>query len=541
MKRSTLPRLVALAAATALALGACAPSGPGDDGADDGATQGAGDTSGGTLTVATTTDVVNFNPLIGNSRTDSWVTGLMYPRLLHINEQGAKEPALAVDWGWVDEVTGYWEIRDDMTWSDGEPVTAEDVAFTLNATKEDQPSGTLVGQLGYLDRAEAVSDTRVEVHLTEPDSSFVEGVGFWANIVPQHVFGSVPSVAEFANDSDWVSAGPYVLTEVQRGQDYVLEAVENYPLVEAGRPGPDEIVFRVYPDVNTEILALQNGDIDLIANALPPAQVAELQDADGITVEEIPGLGYAHMLYNMDREPLDDVLVRQALAHAVDYEAIREVVLHGQAVSTGSSPIMPVLADWYEELEEYEYDPELSRSLLEEAGYTAGSDGTYGLTFSLLYSLQDPIVSQWANLVRDGAAEAGITIELEGYERNTYLAKTQEGDYDIYAGTFAIMEDPRVNMSLTYLPDGFINYTHVDDPELSELINQARVVPEFDEQLRLVQEAARIVREQVYDNIMYTQNLYIAHSDEWTNFIVQPSELLSIVNPTSLASATRVG
>lgn len=541
MKRSTLPRLVALAAATALALGACAPSGPGDDGADDGATQGAGDTSGGTLTVATTTDVVNFNPLIGNSRTDSWVTGLMYPRLLHINEQGAKEPALAVDWGWVDEVTGYWEIRDDMTWSDGEPLTAEDVAFTLNATKEDQPSGTLVGQLGYLDRAEAVSDTRVEVHLTEPDSSFVEGVGFWANIVPEHVFGSVPSVAEFANDSDWVSAGPYVLTEVQRGQDYVLEAVDNYPLVEAGRPGPDEIVFRVYPDVNTEILALQNGDIDLIANALPPAQVAELQGTDGITVEEIPGLGYAHMVYNMDREPLDDVLVRQALAHAVDYEAIREVVLHGQAVSTGSSPIMPVLADWYEELEEYEYDPELSRSLLEEAGYTAGSDGTYGLTFSLLYSLQDPIVSQWANLVRDGAAEAGITIELEGYERNTYLAKTQEGDYDIYAGTFAIMEDPRVNMSLTYLPDGFINYTHVDDPELSELINQARVVPEFDEQLPLVQEAARIVREQVYDNIMYTQNLYIAHSDEWTNFVVQPSELLSIVNPTSLASATRVG
>lgn len=541
MKRSTLPRLVALAAAATLALGACAPSGPGDDGADDGATQGAGDTSGGTLTVATTTDVVNFNPLIGNSRTDSWVTGLMYPRLLHINEQGAKEPALAVDWGWVDEVTGYWEIRDDMTWSDGEPLTAEDVAFTLNATKEDQPSGTLVGQLGYLDRAEAVSDTRVEVHLTEPDSSFVEGVGFWANIVPEHVFGSVPSVAEFANDSDWVSAGPYVLTEVQRGQDYVLEAVDNYPLVEAGRPGPDEIVFRVYPDVNTEILALQNGDIDLIANALPPAQVAELQDADGITVEEIPGLGYAHMVYNMDREPLDDVLVRQALAHAVDYEAIREVVLHGQAVSTGSSPIMPVLADWYEELEEYEYDPELSRSLLEEAGYTAGSDGTYGLTFSLLYSLQDPIVSQWANLVRDGAAEAGITIELEGYERNTYLAKTQEGDYDIYAGTFAIMEDPRVNMSLAYLPDGFINYTHVDDPELSELINRARVVPEFDEQLPLVQEAARIVREQVYDNIMYTQNLYIAHSDEWTNFIVQPSELLSIVNPTSLASATRVG
>lgn len=533
------PTIAALTVATALVLGACAPSAP-DDGADESGTDGVTDgaaVSGGTLTIATTTDVVNFNPLIGNSRTDSWVTSLMYPRMLHINADGAKEPALAVDWGWVDETTGYWELRDDVTWSDGEPVTAEDVAFTLNATKEDQPSGTLVGQLGYFDHAEAVSDTRVEVHLTEPDSSFVEGVGFWATIVPEHVFGEAPSVADFANDSDWVSAGPYVLTEVQRGQDYVLEAVADYPLVEAGAPGPDEIVFRVYPDVNTEILALQNGDVDLIANALPPAQVAELQETDGVTVQEVPGLGYAHMAYNMDRTPLDDVRVRQALAHAVDYEAIRQVVLHGQAVSTGSSPIMPVLSDWYEELEEYEYDPALSKQLLEEAGQP--TDGS--LTLELLYSLQDPIVSQWANLVRDGAAEAGITIELTGLERNTYLSRTQEDDYDIYAGSFAIMEDPRVNMSLTYMPDGFINYAHVDDPELNDLISQARVLPDFESQLPLVQEAARIVHDQVYDNIMYTQNLYFAHSDEWTGFVPQPSELLSIVNPVSLAGATRVG
>src|SRR5690606_23816654 len=178
------PTIAALTVATALVLGACAPSAP-DDGADESGTDEATDgaaVSGGTLTIATTTDVVNFNPLIGNSRTDSWVTSLMYPRMLHINADGVKEPALAVDWGWVDETTGYRALREDVTWSDGEPVTAEGVAFTLNATKEDQPSGTLVGQLGYFDHAEAVSDTRVEVHLTEPDSSFVEGVGFWATI-----------------------------------------------------------------------------------------------------------------------------------------------------------------------------------------------------------------------------------------------------------------------------------------------------------------------------------------------------------------------
>lgn len=529
-----------MVAALAVTLAACAPSAPEE--ATDSASVDSGDTAaaGGTLTIGTTSDVVNFNPLVGNSRTDSWVTSLMYPRLLSISEEGTKEPALAVDYGYVDDLTGYYEIREDMMWSDGEPVTAEDVAYTLNATKADQPAGTLTGQLSNLDRAEAVSDTRVEIHLLEPESSFIPGVGFWANIVPQHVFEPAGSVAEFANDSDWVSAGPYVLTEVQRGQDYVLEKVDNYPLVDAGEATADEIVFRVYPDVNTEILALQNGDIDVIANSLPPNQVEELQNTDGITVQEVPGLGYAHMTYNMDREPLDDLAVRRALAHAVDYEAIREVVLRGQAVSTGSSPIMPILSNWYDDsIQEYEHDPELSRQLLEEADYQADADGTFDLSFGLLYSLQDPIASQWVNLVRDGAAEAGIAIELQGYERNTYLSKTDEGDYDIYAGTFAIMEDPIVNMSLTYLPDGFINYTNVDDPELSALIEEARVNPDFDEQLPLIQAAAQIVRDNVYDNLMYTQTLYFAHSSDWTGFVVQPSELLSIVNPVSLASASQ--
>lgn len=526
--------LIALTAVLALTLAACAPSAPEEGG------EAAGAGSGGTLTIATTTDVVNFNPLIGNSRTDSWVTSLMYPHLLSIADDGSKQPSLATDWGYTDPLTGFYEIRDDMQWSDGEPLTAEDVAYTLNAVKNDQPAGVLYGQMSAFESAEAVSETRVELTLSTPDSSVVPEIGFWGSIVPQHVFEPAGSVAEFANDSDWVSAGPYRLTTVQRGQSYTMERVEPYPLVEGGVPGPAEVVFRVYPDINTEILALQNGDVDLIGNALPPSQVERLQQTEGITVQEIPGLGYAHMTYNMQREPLDDVLVRRALAHAVDYESIREVVLQGQAVSTGSSPIMPVLAQYYDDsIEEYEFDPELSRQLLEEAGYTADADGNFPLSFRLIYSLQDAVTSQWVNLVRDDAAKAGITIELQGLERNTYLAQTDAGDFDIYAGNFAIMDDPVTNMTLAYLPDGAINYTYVDDPELNALITEASTMTDVEEQKPLLQEAAALVRDNVYDNVMYTQNLYVAYDSEWSGFVVQPSELLSILNPISVASATR--
>ncbi len=508
---------------------ACAPSAPENE------------SSAQTLTVATTTDVVSFNPHIGASRTDAWITDLMYPRLLDIGADGDKKPSLARDWGYTSPTSGFYEIRDDMQWSDGKPVTASDVADTINSVKQDQPAGVTYGLTLNVTEAKAVSDTRVEVALSRPDATVISEIGFWMPVVPEHIWGKV-DYAKFANDSDWVSAGPYRLVKVAEGQSYTFERVTPYPFAPNGTPVSKELVFRVYPDVNTELLALKNGDVDVVANALPPAQVQALRTTDGVEVQRVPGLGYTHMQYNLDRKPLDDLLVRQALAHAVDYDKIRDVVLQGQGVTTNSNPIPPVLDEYYDpSAHEYAFDPQRSRELLEKAGFQADSDGNFPLSFTMIYSLQDSVMAQWAKMVRADAQKAGITINLKGLDRNAYLAASDSGDYDIYAGNFAIMDDPPTNMTLTYLPDGVINYSHVDDPALTNLVTQAQATGDRETQERLVLDAAEIVREKVYDNILHTQNLYFAHSDGWTNFEVQPSELLSIVNPKSLAQAKPAG
>jgi len=201
---------------------------------------------------------------------------------------------------------------------------------------------------------------------------------------------------------------------------------------------------------------------------------------------------------------------------------------------------MPVLKDFHDDsIQEYAYDPDESRRLLTEAGYKEDGNGRFPLTFRMIYSLQDPVTTQWAALVRDSTAKAGITIKLQGVERNTYLAMTDEGDFDIYAGNFAIMDDPATNMSLAYLPKGAINYTHVDDPELNSLIDRARVTFEQEDQIPIMREAAKLVRDNVYDNIMYTQNLFVAYRADWSGFVVKPSELLSIVHPLSVAATTK--
>jgi len=526
MFSSRMSRLVMLGAVVAL-VGACAPSAPSGSGA-----QGTSASAGSaTLTIATTTDVVNLNPLLGNSRTDSWVTDLMYPRLLTVSNVGSKEPNLATKWGYsADGKTGYYELRDDFVWSDGTKVTATDVAYSINTIKTQKPKGGVVfGFMGNLEKATAVSPTRVELTLKQPDSIVVPEVGFWMTVVPEHVFGKNAKIDDFANSSDWVSAGPYKLTSAAKGQSYTMERVDSFPLAPGGKPSLAKVVFKVYPDVNTEILALKRGDVDVIANALPPAQVKDLKATNGITVAEVPGLGFTHVTYNMTRKPMDNVLVRQALAHAVDYKAIRAVAVQGQSVTANNSPITDSLKEFADpSLKEYEFDPAKAKSLLEQAGVK-------NLTLSMIYSLQDPVVSAWSTLMKDSAAQAGITIDLKGLDRNTYLAKTSAGDYDIYAGSFAIMDEPVSNMALQYLPGGAINYSQVDDPTLTGLITKAQGTVVKDEQKKLVQQAATYVHNNMIDNIMYVQNLNVAYSSKWEGFVVKPSELLSIIDPVSLA------
>jgi peptide/nickel transport system substrate-binding protein len=531
------PRLVHLARLTAVGavvavVAACAPSAPTSSG---GGTTGSGGGGADVLNIATTTDVVNLNPMLGNSRTDSWVTDLMYPRLLSINADGSKSANLATKWGYSEDgKSGYFEIRDDFQWSDGQKLTASDVAYTINTIKTQNPKGGVVnGFMVNLDKATAVSPTRVELALKQPDSIVVPEVGFWMTVVPEHVFSKHPKMDDFPNNSDWVSAGPYKLSSIAKGQSYTMERVTPYPLAPNGTPSLSKVVFKVYPDVNTEILALKKGDVDVIANALPPAQVANLKSTNGISVAEVPGLGFTHMTYNMTRPPMDNVLVRQALAHAVDYNSIRQVAVQGQAVTANNSPITDSLKQWANPaLKEYAFDTEKSKQLLAQAGVS-------NLTLSMIYSLQDPVIAAWATLVKESAAQAGITINLQGLDRNTYLAKTNAGDYDIYAGSFAIMDEPISNMALQYLPKGAINYSQVNDPALTAAIQKAQGTVDQETQKALVQQAAGYVHGNMIDNVMYVQNLNVAHSSAWQGFVTKPSELLSIIDPVSLAVVTK--
>lgn len=537
MKRSKYVGIAAAAAALVL-VGACSPSKPKGDG-DKG---GSGSSDKSTITIATTTDVANFNPLLGVSFSDYWLTDLMYPTLMTMDSSGTKVPSVATKWGYTSPTKGFFDLRSDMKWSDGQPLTAGDVAWEMNAIVHDKPAGVVTGFMGNFASAKATSPTHVDITLSKPDSTLVPEIGFWMRIIPEHVWDKVGNIGKYANSSNWVAAGPYKLTGFKKGQSYTMQRVTPYPMAPKGTPTLQKVVFRVYPDVNTELLALKNGDVDVVGNALPPSQVKSLKATPGLDVKDVPGLGYSFMTYNVRHKPLDNKLVRQALAHAVDNETIRKVVVQGQALSTNSEAIAPVLKDWVDPTaKEYSFDPNMSKQLLTQAGMHANSSGKFPLTLRLVYSLVDPVISQMATLVRDEAAQAGISIKLQGVDRNTFLQKGVDGDFDIYASSFSIEDNPITGMQLAFQPGAANNYTFVNDPQLLKLLNQAQSATDNATQIKLTQQAAKYVQDNVYANILFMQNLEVAYRKGWSNFVVEPSQLLSIVNPESLSHAVHTG
>lgn len=503
------------------------------------------DAGSATLRIGTTTDVANFNPLGSLSKTDSWILNAMYPSLLRLDGEANKVPELADGYTLEDDgATVVYELSDEFEWTDGEPVTADDVKFTAEAIMENQ-LGNVAAKLTWVDSIEVRDERTVAFHLTQPYAPFAEGVGFWMRVVPEHVFAEAGDLATFANDSDWVGAGAYVLDDMTRGQRYTMKANPNYPHAPEDGAAVGAVEYVVYPDVNTMILALRNGDIDLMGNPVPASAVASLESDANITMQEVDSLGFAHLTYNMQNELLADQSVRQALSMVVDTDSIIQTILQGDGQEM-VGPISPIFSEFDNtDLEAYPFDPEAARALLEDAGYAdADGDGMLdGVSAEILCDQSNANLSRVAEVVREDAAEAGIDLSVACIERNTFLARTKDGQYDIDLSQWGVFDNPMDQLRSTYLSSnpGGINYNLVQDPELDALVNDAAATVDHDEFVEKVKGIDAYVHDQALLTPLYVETFRFAYrSDRFEGFEPSPSDLLGMVTGYSLAQVTPV-
>jgi peptide/nickel transport system substrate-binding protein len=364
----------------------------------------------------------------------------------------AIEPALAESWEASDGGLTYtYRLRDGLQWSDGTPLTAEDVAWTVN-TSRDQGWINHSSTTANLD-ATVIDDRTVKVTSSVPDPKLPS---LDVYIVPKHIW-EAPAAGDVTTYEalDGVGSGPFTLVEWKSGQSWTMRANPNHW---QGRPAIDQVVFRVFTNGDAMVAALEKGEIDA-AHSVPASAVERLQAAEGIeTVVGSQG-GFSELAMNGmagglgDGHPaLQDVAVRHAIHHAIDKQVLFDRVINGLGRPGLTLSVSPDPA-WQPELpaaEQFTYDPDRARTLLDDAGYvdTDGDgvrempDGSQPLVFRYAERSESDIAAPVRELIAGWLEEIGIGTEVSVFDDSQLTDVIASGEYDLFVWGWTPFVDP---------------------------------------------------------------------------------------------------
>lgn len=312
-----------------------------------------------------------------------------------------------------DGLTWTFELRDDVAFTDGEPLTASDVAFTVNSAIQ---SDTFEGDLSMVDEAVAANDTVVELHLNKPYNALLYTLAV-LGIVPEHAYGDGYGSAP-------IGSGRYMLERWDRGQQAIFSANPDY----YGEPPLMERVVVVFMEEDAALAAVQAGEVDIAYAYATHAQQSfdgyELVsyatvDSRGISLPTQPAGGTKSeggTSYAMGNDVTSDLSVRRALTYAIDRDAVIENVLSGHGKPAYSvSDDMP----WSSDDMKVELDRDLAARLLDDAGWAIGSDGVRAkdgvrAAFDIWYSSDDSARQAIANELSNQFAQIGIEASPRG-------------------------------------------------------------------------------------------------------------------------------
>jgi peptide/nickel transport system substrate-binding protein len=460
-----------------------------------------------TLFIGLTNAPDSFNPFDRPGLAGTWAQRFFYESILSMPTPTEFEPRLGTmetEDNQVFTVT----ISEDANWTDGEPVTSHDVAFTLNAIADPSVAtslgtniamiegttgaGVLEEGLDELTGLEIIDDKTIEITTKQPvDLAYIsEFLGHNILIAPEHVFGDIPGEeipqSEAATRPS-VFNGAFKFVDYQE-EDYLhLEKNEDYHL---GEPQIDEVYMRVMS--GTALLTeFQAGNLHMAAGGgigmVSHEDIGLLEEIDGLVVEENPSFSGQYMIINTENERFADPQVRQAIAHALNRELTVENLLHGRgevldSTYSSASPYRD------ESLERVEYDPDLAREMLEEAGFD------FEEPIDFVVPTGNVIREQNGDLIEQWLVDIGLTVNQQNYDFTTWLSMAQELDYDLGLMGWGHTVDPNIQ---TYIYTGASsNNMGYSNPEVDALIDAGNAGTDFDERFPIYQELQALLQEE---------------------------------------------
>lgn len=489
----------------------------------------------GNLVIGTIRDAVNLDPAVAVATTDYIMMEAVYERLVGYERQVDAEgnvtatmdfaPALATDWSVSEDgLTWTFHLRDDVTFHDGTPFNAEAVrySFTRAITMGTGLTWQISGALS-VDDIEVVDEHTVVFHLEDVYAPFLEMLRLpVASIVsPAAVEANGGVVAGQRNEwmiNNAVGTGPFRLVSRENDQLTVFEANPDYWGVQ---PQLDTLTFRIVPDPATLRLLVSGREVHLVALGLSWIDMHDLELMPGITVykqESFPEIRMGPM--NVQDPPFDDVLLRRAISHAVDYQSIIDGVMLGEAVRM-TSAIPDGTFGHDPEIIPYQYDPERARELLAEAGHPDG------FTFELAYPSEDQERFEVATVIQANLAAVGINAQLAGYAWPTLLDMWDNGNFTLSVGKWAPTGDPHARVYGLLSCESFGNagnYGRYCNPEADRLMNLAVATVDPDERRALYSELQQLLMEDAPWLFLYQPVRGFPMADNVRGFHIPPAE-----------------
>ena len=362
----------------------------------------------GTTLVYGSGDYTRINPAMDEH---GEINVLLFSGLTAHNGSNEVVAGLAESWEYDENACTYtFHLRDGVKWHDGEPFTAEDVKFTIEAIMDPENGSENAPNFEDVEEITVPDDKTVVFRLSAPNVAFLDYMTM--AILPQHLLQN-----ENMQESDFfrhpVGTGPYKLESWDAGQSIVLVKNEDYYL---GAPKIDRIIFKIVPDDNAQAVQLQSGELDLAL--LDPKNAQSFAGADGYTLYDMTTADYRGILFNFANDYWTanrDII--PAICYAIDRQAIVDSVLLGE----GMPAYGPLQRNIYndESVEHYDYNPDKARAILEDAGCTLGADGFYtrggeqlAFTISVMSGEQDRIDIAQAAAQQIRAIGINCTVEI---------------------------------------------------------------------------------------------------------------------------------
>jgi peptide/nickel transport system substrate-binding protein len=490
-----------------------------------------------TLRVGTTYIWDSANP------TFSWygysIRYLLYDTLSEWVALDTFEPGLAESWTVSDDgLVWTFKIREGVTFHDGTPCTAEDVAWSLNWTIENEIE-TFSFYLVNFEEVVALDPTTLQVTLAEPVGNMISALLIYVWILPPSVWEGMTydEIMEFEDLAAAIGTGPYKLVEWVEGEYLILEANENHF---RAKPAIDRIVYQEYATEDAMVQALLAGEIDVI-DIVPSTAIPTLEEAENVELAIMDSTTIDELIINSHEngtqpESLWDPAVRLAVAYAIDKQQIINVAYLGYA--DPATVVVPTsVGDWHNsDIVDIPFDPDEGNRVLEEAGYVDSDDD--GIREDAdgnpleyrLYAEDTASNARILEIISDGLSQIGISAPPTLMDEDSLIALFPDFDFDLLYWGWGLDPDPDFAMLIftcDQREEGGWSDSGYCDEEFEEMYRQQGLIVDHEARRQLIWEMQeKLFNDRPYIVLTYTKTVQAYRSDRFTGFGLEAGDIM---------------